>query len=374
MVAGNASRYRSASKTPVDEMTRRIVIVGAGVLGAALAYRLQRPQAQVTVIDAGAGGATDASFGWINASFYLNEDHFALRAAGIEAYQRLTRDLSVPVRQSGCLNWEVEGAELDACAARLEALGYPCERVSPDRFRALEPAVGPAPDECLLFPTEAVAEPGALRRALMAGAIAKGARLLSGVRVTGMGDHLETTAGEITADVVVMAAGTGCAPLLATMGLTLPMLHRPAFIVETAPLPPLVHHVLASPHGEIRQRTDGVLVMPASQSHQSDSADALTVTAEEAGEAVVARLRDVLPGQAIEWARVTQAARPVPQDELPVIGHLRDGLYLLSMHSGLTLGAITAELAASEILSGPSNETQARLAPFRPDRFEGLRS
>jgi len=81
-----------------------VVIIGGGIIGSALAHRLGETGARVTVIE-GAAGATPASFGWINASFYLNDDHFALRAAGLEAWKRLGGH----VTWSGCLCWEETG-------------------------------------------------------------------------------------------------------------------------------------------------------------------------------------------------------------------------------------------------------------------------
>ena len=65
----------------------KVVIVGGGIIGAALARYLVGQGADVLVINAG-GGATAASFGWVNASFYLNEDRFRLRAEGIAAWRR----------------------------------------------------------------------------------------------------------------------------------------------------------------------------------------------------------------------------------------------------------------------------------------------
>ncbi|MEM8981324.1 MAG: FAD-dependent oxidoreductase, partial [Pseudomonadota bacterium] len=60
-------------------MQKTIIIVGAGVIGACVAYHLARAGARVTVVDADSAGATAASFGWINASYFLNEDHYHLR-------------------------------------------------------------------------------------------------------------------------------------------------------------------------------------------------------------------------------------------------------------------------------------------------------
>ena len=79
----------------------KVVVVGAGIIGASVAYQLAKAGAQVTVID-GAGvaaGATGRSFGWINASFHADAAHFRLRAESMAAYHRLIEHMW-PTRRS----------------------------------------------------------------------------------------------------------------------------------------------------------------------------------------------------------------------------------------------------------------------------------
>ena len=59
----------------------RVLIVGAGIIGASIAHHLARRGAAVTLIDRSgpAAEASGASFGWINASFGNPEPNFRLR-------------------------------------------------------------------------------------------------------------------------------------------------------------------------------------------------------------------------------------------------------------------------------------------------------
>jgi glycine/D-amino acid oxidase-like deaminating enzyme len=59
-------------------MTRRVVVIGAGIVGASIAYHLARRGAAVTVLDRGqpAGEATEKSFAWINATWGHPEPYF----------------------------------------------------------------------------------------------------------------------------------------------------------------------------------------------------------------------------------------------------------------------------------------------------------
>jgi glycine/D-amino acid oxidase-like deaminating enzyme len=84
----------------------KIVIIGAGLIGATLAFQLARSGRAVTVVEAGlpAAAASGRSFGWINASFALSEAHFALRVAGMaahEGWRRLCRAIIGPVGACG---------------------------------------------------------------------------------------------------------------------------------------------------------------------------------------------------------------------------------------------------------------------------------
>ena len=90
----------------------RIAIVGAGIIGAAIARACAADGHDVTIVDrvGVAAGATGHSFGWVNASFFADAAHFRLRNAGIEAWRRL----GLPaLRWQGCLWWEEEGAAFD---------------------------------------------------------------------------------------------------------------------------------------------------------------------------------------------------------------------------------------------------------------------
>ena len=58
--------------------------------------------------------------------------------------------------------------------------------------------------------------------------------------------------------------------------------------------------------------------------------------------------------EAIELEEVVIGWRPLPHDERPVVGHVKNipGTYLATMHSGVTLAPIIGELVAMELLDG----------------------
>lgn len=353
-------------------MAERITIVGAGVIGAAIAFYLSRAGASVTVIDAAmpASGASGRSFGWINASFFISPDHYRLRLTAIAAHHQLAVDLGPTGSQwPGAISWEQKGDELEATACQLEEMGYPLRRLTGAEVARLEPALSNPPQEALLFPNEGAVDLADLTVRLLEGASRHGAQLCLGVPVTGLrpGGEVLTAQGTIKADRVILAAGTACTGLLAGLGISLPMLPRPALILRTRPVAPVMRHILVTPDHEIRQDRAGRIILPTSANHQQDDSTEITELPPLVADAALARLTALFPGYDIAWEQVTLAQRPVPGDGLPAVGETGvEGLYLAVMHSGATLAALIGQLVAAEVLGGSPSPI---LEPYRPARF-----
>jgi D-hydroxyproline dehydrogenase subunit beta len=348
------------------------LIIGAGITGAALAFQLTRRGERVTLISTHAEGglASAASFGWLNASFYLSHAHYHLRHEGLAAHHRLQD--AVPglcTSWQGCLWYEATGAAQEETASDLAALGYRVDRLTRAQIAARLPALGPVPETALFFPEEGVADPAMLARALIS---ASGAQVIRATveavtEAQGGVTGVQTDLGPVQADRVVIAAGTSTAELLRPFGLALPMLKRPGLMVTTNALPPICPVVLATPDQEVRQDAEGHLHAPASAGHQGDHAETLG-SFPVVVNATLTRLRALFPGLDIHFARQAMAMRPVPGDGLPVAGQgPLAGLWIAVMHSGATLAPVIAELLAAEIMEGTESPL---LADFRPDRFK----
>ncbi len=357
-------------------MGQSVIIVGAGIIGAATALQLARAGHRVTVVSGGAPDATSAAFGWINASFYLDDDHHHLRAAGIQAWHRVLKHVAAPVTWQGCLCWDMPDAAMEETYARLRSFDYPVALLSGPDVSAREPALKTAPQRALFFPSEGAASSGDLARAFLAAAQQAGARVISNVAVTGIemrngrGVGVVTAQGLMAADQVIIAAGTGTSALAQGIDCTVPLVSRPAYILRTNRQEKLLHHILATPDGEIRQEPSGQILMPVSVGHQGDDAETLAQTPHDAADEAIVRLRGICHGlQDAQWSEVIRAERPVPQDGLPVVGAVAEGVYVAVLHSGITLGPIIAELIAKDIAGRLDNADAAMLAPYRPQRF-----
>jgi glycine/D-amino acid oxidase-like deaminating enzyme len=347
------------------------LIIGAGITGAALAYQLACRGEPVTILSTHAEGglASAASFGWLNASYYLSHPHFRLRHEGMAAHRRLTQALpGLATSWPGCLWYEATGDAQDETASDLQSLGYMVERLTRGQVAERLPALGPVPETALFFPEEGVSDPAILARALIA---ASGAKVIRATvqslreeegRVSGA----LTDLGPLAADRVILATGTGTPALLEPFGYSLPMLKRPGLMLATNALPPICPVVLATPDQEVRQDDKGHLIAPASAGHQADHAETLG-SFPVVVNATLTRLRRLFPGQDIHFGHQAMALRPVPGDGLPVVGQGPvAGLWIAVMHSGATLAPLIGELLAEEIAGGPDSPL---LADFRPARF-----
>ena len=358
-------------------MVQSVIVVGAGIIGAATALQLSRAGRTVQIVHAGGRNATSASFGWINASFFLNDDHHHLRAEGIAAWHRLLQDVLAPVDWQGCLCWDMAPEEMEATYERLCTFGYPVEMMVKSQITALEPALTDTPKQALFFPSEGAASSADLAQYFLTAAQALGAKLISNVYVSALKSRngrvvgVETSQGDMYADQVVIASGVGTAAIAGTIDFNVPLLPRPAYILRTTPQRKILHRILATPIGEIRQEPSGQILMPVVAGHQGDTAEALTQTPEAAADDAMRRLRDFCGGlDSVDWSEVIRAERPVPQDGLPIVGAIAEGAYVAVLHSGITLGPIMAELVAKDITERMNNAEAAMLAPYRPDRFD----
>ena len=349
------------------------LVVGAGIVGASIAYHLAKRGADVTIIDriGTAAGATSKSFAWINAHHTESEAYHRLRYQSIAEYHRLDRELDGGLGLSWCgaLSFDVLGEAFDRRVETFRALGYPAEIISHNRFNELEPHYGHPPGRALHLPLEAAVNPVRASEALIEGAIHNGARTMFGSEITairrdqGRVTGVETSYGVIDAARIVVAAGTGAEAILETVDVPLPMENRPGVMLHSRPVTKTLHHVIWGDRIHLKQQQDGRLVIGEVFSEGRNDLDPGTIA-----EQMLADTKRHLPGIDLQIDRTTIGLRPIPQDGMPVIGAARGvgGLYVAVMHSGVTLAPIVGRMAADELLDGI---TFPALDPYRPERF-----
>jgi glycine/D-amino acid oxidase-like deaminating enzyme len=350
-----------------------VVVVGAGILGASIAWHLAQAGARVTVLDAHEPGgiATRLSWAWINASFGNPEPYYRLRRQAMNEWQRVATAVpEIRFARVGSLFWGRPPAELEAFAIEHSGWGYGVRRVSRPEAAAIEPHLVSPPEFAIHVAEEGVVEPLATTQALLAAASQLGAAVIGQRRVRalvvtdGRVTGVETDSGTLHADEVVVAGGVGSASLLATAGIMLPMQASPGLVVATAPHPPVLNGLLITPMMELRQTAEGRLLAVGHLDETPAESDA----AERAAD-----LFDVIRGMIDTGARLVPefhavAYRSIPQDGFPAVGRSaeRPGLYTAVTHSGITLAPAIGRFAAEELLTG---ERHPLLAPYSPGRF-----
>jgi len=247
------------------------IIVGAGIVGAAIADQLAIRGGRVTVLEqsVAASQASSKSFGWINASFAETDAYYRLRKSAVERFRTLCTelDLAHAVRWEGCLWWEDEGDAFTEQYHSMQARNYPCEIINAETFNRLESKIEGAPDACIRTDLEGAANPALVAQALLNRATAHGAQLLTGFEVTDISINasgkltVQTNHDTFSPDRLVVAAGAQSENLLAMADIRLAMDNKPGVIAVTTPIEPSLNHIIMSPDVHFHQGPDGRLVM-----------------------------------------------------------------------------------------------------------------
>ena len=263
----------SVSTTPVRY---DVAIVGAGVVGAALARALAHYRLDVVLLEAG----DDVGAGTSKANTAILHTGFDTKPGSLES--RLVRRgyallsaygpvAGIPIERIGALlvAWDAEQlGRLPEIAANARAVGYTGARlISLAELTRFEPHLAPGALGALAIPDEGIVCPFTTPLAFATEAVMNGTTLVLGAAVTArapgsLATHvLQTTRGAIHADHVVNAAGLGSDEIDRLFGhqtFTITP-RRGELIVYDKLARPLVNHVLLPVP---TARTKGVLVSP----------------------------------------------------------------------------------------------------------------
>ncbi|MEU9112336.1 FAD-binding oxidoreductase [Streptomyces sp. NPDC048483] len=372
-----------------------LIVVGAGVVGAACAYYAARSGLSVTVIDRGpvAGGTTGAGEGNLLVSDKEPGPELDLALFSTELWRELAEVLPPGIEyeaKGGLVVASGEGgaAALRDFAGRQARAGVRAEEVPGDRLTDLEPHLAPGLASGVHYPQDAQVQP-ALAAAHLLRAGGDRVRLRLGEEVTGLLTGADgrvrgvrTPAGEVHARHVVNAAGTWGGEVARIAGVALPVRPRRGFVLVTEPLPRVVRrkvyaadYVADVASGSAALQTSAVIegtpagpvLIGASRERvgfdRSLSMEALRRLAEQA-----VRLFPVLA--TVRAMRSYAGFRPYLPDHLPAIGPdpRRPGLFHACGHEGAGIGLApaTGRIVADSVVG---HQLPLDIRPFRPDRF-----
>ncbi len=374
-----------------------VVVVGAGIIGAACAFFAAEAGLSVTVVDRAVPAAGTTSRGEGNVLVSDKGPGPELDLALLSA--RLWRELGATFGAE--MELEAKGglvvATSDAGATSLlrfaeaqAGAGVEAQVVRGPELRALEPHLAPELEVGVRYPDDLQVQPVQAATALLRRAAQRGARVLTGVTVQGLerdaGGHVTavaTSAGPVAADVVVNATGTWAGEVSRLLGAPVPVLPRRGFVLVTEPLPRLVRHkvysadyvdnVAAGSAGletsaVVEGTAGGTVLIGASRERVGfDPTLAPHVVGQLARQAVA-----LFPCLAdVQLMRVYHGFRPYCPDHLPVLGWDQrvPGLLQAAGHEGAGIGLAPATGALiTELITGrtPSVDVTA----FDPARFD----
>jgi glycine/D-amino acid oxidase-like deaminating enzyme len=351
------------------------VVVGGGIRGLCIAYYLARSGVGVTLIERGflGSGASTANAGLVNVSQKVPAHYTLLSLLSADMYPEFVAGLEADVdyQRDGYLRVAEGEAEAEDVIQRAQTQsrvpGVSVEILDAGRARTLEPALSPRIAAASFCAQDGNVDPLKLVRAVGRAARGHGAQILhhrevTGIRLTGgRVAAVQTPAGEITARVVVDAAGILVPDVARMVGLEVPILPQRGQMIQLEALPPLLHRPVQS----LRQLRSGTVMLGTTNEFVGHDR---RVTY-EAGADILARARRLVP--ALAGARVIRGwagLRPMSPDGLPIYDAVADvpGFFVAVGHSGITLAPITGQIFLDLITRGRSD---LPVAPYSLSRF-----
>jgi len=361
-----------------------VVVIGAGIVGAACAREFAVRGLKTVLVDAGVigGGATAAGMGHIVAM-----DDSPAQLALTSYSQRLWRELApqlpddVEFDMAGTLWIAADDEEMGEVHRKHEvyaAAAIPTEILSSAELARVEPHLRPLAG-ALLVPGDAVLYPPCAAAYCTREALRLGAEILAPKRVlsAGAGRVKLEDGSELTAARIVNACGADATRLIPE----LPIRKRRGHLVITDRYPGMVRHQLVelgylkSAHSttadsvafNVQPRRTGQLLIGSSREFGAEHADVNHSLL--AG--MIARAQAYLPGIGeLQAIRVWTGFRAATPDKLPLIGPWPEDetMFLATGHEGLgiTTSLGTARVLASTMLGGTA---EIDASPYLPSRY-----
>ena len=361
------------------------LVIGGGLVGAAVAYGLARQAARVVVLDEGdqALRASRGNFGlvWVQGKGYgfVPYARWTLRSARAwtllsEALQQET-GIDVQLRQPGGYTFCFSDEELQERQDRLQSIrddlggrveDYPFEMLDTPGVRARVPHVGPEVVGASYMPLDGHVNPLKLLRALHSALQLRGVKVVPGSpvqQITRSADVFTVLAGNLRyqAPRIVLAAGLGNRDLAEQVGLYAPVQPNrgQVLIGERA------GHFLDFPTLNVRQTDEGTIQLGDSMEDvgfdDSTTTDVLAAIARRG-----VRSFPVLAG--LKLVRAWGALRVMSPDGFPIYQESasQPGAFVTTCHSGVTLAPNHALVIAPWVLGGSK---PPEIGHFEGNRF-----
>lgn len=364
------------------------MVVGAGVVGCAVAYELARRGASVELIDdrPPGMGATQASAGMLAPFNEISDEGPLLEilARGLDVFDGFVSQLAEDTQAN--LNYQRTGTldvavhpdafrRLTRTHAILASRGVVSEILDAPGVRAQEPQLTASAIGGLLIPSQGFVGASDLTRAMAAGARRHGAQVLEHRRVCRVyrsdGEtRVQTDRGSVSGSAVVLAAGSWTGGIEVEGAMRVPVTPIRGQLLQLAWTGPALTRVLWGEHCYVVPWQDGTVLVGA--------------TVEDVGfdeRTTVAGVRELIAAASELVPHTAQAVfvgaraglRPGAPDHLPIVGRsqaLPNVMYATGHYrNGVLLAPLTARLVADALLDG---RVDPMLDLMSPQRFGAL--
>jgi glycine/D-amino acid oxidase-like deaminating enzyme len=377
-----------------------VLVVGAGIIGAAVAARLAAAGLDVCLLDrtGPAAGTSSAGEGNVLVSDKVPGPELALALRGVELWHQLAGEAGeagegLEFEAKGGLLVAHDETELEALSSFAESqrqLGVHVEIVTGDALHELEPALTESLSGGAFYDQDCQVQPMLAVDFLVRQFGARGGRLVRGAEVVGA-EHdrqgaicsVRTTVGTVAVGTcVVNAAGPWAGEVARRLGTAIPVEPRRGHVLVTEPEPLFVRHkvceagYVGTVHDDgtalacsavVEATRSGTLLLGSSRefvgfSRELDQSVIRTIAAR-----AIALFPDLARARLM---RAYVGFRPTTPDRLPIIGADRGigGLYHATGHEGAGIGLalVTAEIVEA-LVAGQTPPMD--LSPFAPERF-----
>jgi glycine oxidase len=369
---------------PTDARHADVAIIGAGVIGCAIAYALARTtRLRIVVFERGTPGcaASNAAAGVLAvASGQARQGVLLdLRRRSAALFPALVRELEeqthidLGYRQAGLISLafsDTEAAALRDLVEHRNGQGFRCRLLAPDEARELEPALSPRLCAAALFSDDHSIDNERLVAALVVAARNHGVSFhtrqsLRALTSAGQTATLHLESGHFEAGLTIIAAGAWSGELLAPLGIKVPLRPARGEMAAIQPCGWTLRHTVTAGTGYLVPRESGEVLIGSTTAFVGFEAE---VTAE--GRAtLMANAAAMVPRSAgsapvRSWAGL----RPCPTIRRPIIAFLPqiDHVLLATGHhrNGILLAPITAQLV-TELVSGAPTTVPMRPFSYR---------
>ena len=372
----------------------KVVIVGAGILGATIAYNLSNHnKVDITIVESKSpcSGASSHSFSWLNSFGKDPSEYHQLNRLSIGMWNRFSDSLGgkIGFHQGGEVhleNTETGAKRLKSQVKRLQEEGYPCYMINKEELKKIEPGIVTDGITAISFSEiDGQVEPNKVVKECLKRAQNNGVEILLDTPVIDLKTEqnkvksIGTTKGKIECDIAILACGVETTKIAAMANINVPQRESPGIVIRSDPIPRIIETVsvihipvLNSAKKElqlngihIRQSTEGVISMGGGNQETINTDDS-----QEYAEEIKSLVQQYLPDiKQIKPYSLPTGYRPMPIDGLPIIGFSNKvpNVYVTLMHSGVTLAPLIGEIVSLEII----NRTNTKmLSPYRLTRFE----